>query len=202
MHTSHALEAEDDLLWELCGDKPDGFFIDVGACEPEAGSVSKSFYDTGWVGINIEPVPYLIYKFYAAQPRSRNLACALSDVHSEPVTLWTHPESTLWSTLDETIAKAKGMVPSGLVPVSTLAAVCERWHVGEIDWLKLDVEGWEGKVLAGNDWSRWRPRALCIESFTPHTTEPSHDQWEPFVLSQGYEFASGYGLNRFYRRTE
>lgn len=223
----YAQDEEDRLLWELIGDQPEGFFIDVGA-QPAAGAVGRSFYEAGWVGVNVEPQAHLLNEFYAAQPKSRNLCCALSDTEGEPLTIYgpapgdDRPNAVDWTTLSAEIARRQGLVPSGLVPVTTLRAICERWVKDRpIDWLKIDTETWEAKVIAGNDWQRWRPRFLCVESFVPHTPEPqaasayrtyvesafqppqrSYEEWEPFVLAQGYELVTEYLINRFYRRTD
>ena len=230
---NYAADGEDAILWELVGDQSAGFFIDVGA-QPAEGAVSRSFYAAGWTGVNIEPQAHLLNKFYAAQPKSRNLCCALSDQEGEPLVLYgprpgdNRPNAVDWTTLSERIAGITGLVPVGLVPVTTLAAVCERWVKDRpIDWLKIDTETWEAKVIAGADWTRWRPRFLCIESFTPHTPaeinagayrtyvdtpdgegitwlppERSYETWEPFFLSQGYELVAEHLINRFYRRVE
>jgi FkbM family methyltransferase len=44
------------------------------------------------------------------------------------------------------------------MPVITLAKLCERHDLGAIDFLKIDVEGAEGDVLFGGDWSAFDPR--------------------------------------------
>ena len=53
------------------------------------------------------------------------------------------------------------------VRVTTLARVCERHVEGTIDFLKIDVDGHAGEVLAGGDWTRWRPRVVLVEAFDP-----------------------------------
>ncbi len=40
---------------------------------------------------------------------------------------------------------------------------------GAIDFLKIDVEGAEASVLAGNDWTRIRPRVVVVEAVAPWT---------------------------------
>jgi hypothetical protein len=50
---SYAQNAEDVLLWRALGAVQDGFYIDVGANDPQEGSVTKLFYDAGWHGINV-----------------------------------------------------------------------------------------------------------------------------------------------------
>ena len=81
------------------------------------------------------------------------------------------------------------------VPVTTLAALCERYVDQPIDFLKVDVEGHEREVLEGSDWSRWRPRVVLIEGLDP-------SPWEHLVLGSGYLFATFDGINHFYVRDE
>jgi hypothetical protein len=57
---SYAQNFEDVMLWRALKGLKKGFYIDVGAHDPEVDSVTKAFYDRGWCGINIEPaeVPF------------------------------------------------------------------------------------------------------------------------------------------------
>jgi hypothetical protein len=41
---------------------------------------------------------------------------------------------------------------------------CHGPDEGEIDFLKIDVEGWEAGVFVSGDWTRHRPRVLVIEA--------------------------------------
>src|SRR5207247_10761083 len=77
-------------------------------------------------------------------------------------------------------------------------AICEEHVVETIDFLKIDVEGAEGDVLAGGDFRRFRPRVVLLEALAPGTLAENFGDWEPFLLDQGYVFALFDGLNRFY----
>ena len=54
---SHAQNFEDVMLWRALCHVRRGFYIDVGAADSSLYSVTRAFYDQGWCGINIEPVP-------------------------------------------------------------------------------------------------------------------------------------------------
>ena len=54
---SYAQFLEDMVLYCALKDVDKGFYIDVGANDPTNLSVTKFFYDRGWHGINIEPLP-------------------------------------------------------------------------------------------------------------------------------------------------
>jgi hypothetical protein len=84
------------------------------------------------------------------------------------------------------------------VPVRTLDSVCSEHVRGEIHFLKIDVEGFEGEVLRGMDFERWRPWVLVIEATLPNSRETNHEAWEHLVTSQRYRYAWFDGLNRYY----
>jgi hypothetical protein len=84
------------------------------------------------------------------------------------------------------------------VPVRTLASICSEHVRGEIHFLKIDVEGFEGEVLRGMDFERWRPWVLVIEATLPNSRETNHEAWEHLVTSQRYRYAWFDGLNRYY----
>jgi hypothetical protein len=71
------------------------------------------------------------------------------------------------------------------VPVTTLAAVCRAHAPATIDFLKIDVEGAEGEVIAGADWQAFRPRVIVVEATRPLDGTPTHAGWEPVLLEDG-----------------
>ena len=82
--------------------------------------------------------------------------------------------------------------------VTTLARLCEQHGVTQIDFLKIDVEGAEADVIAGNDWTRFRPKVVVAEAIDPATGKPAHEAWESMLLAAGYRFRLDDTLNRFY----
>jgi FkbM family methyltransferase len=198
---SYAQNSEDVLLWRALGHIKDGFYIDVGASDPVEHSVTKAFYDAGWHGINLEPLPAHVAAFAEQRPRDVNLAVAAGSRQGE-LTLYDVPAVRGWASPKQSVAeshRAEGHEVAELkVPVRTLASVCEEHVRGEIQFLKIDVEGFEGEVLQGMDFGRWRPWVLVIEATLPGRRETSHETWEHLVTGQRYRFAWFDGLNRYY----
>lgn len=198
---SYAQNFEDVLLWRALGHVKDGFYIDVGANDPEEHSVTKAFYDAGWHGINIEPLPLYRDLFAAERPRDINLSIAVGS-SAGSLTLFDVPSVPGWASPELAVAemhRATGHeVHEVKVPVRTLASVCEEHARGDIHFLKVDVEGHEGEVLRGMDFGRFRPWVVVVEATLPNSRQTNHEQWESLVTTHGYRFAHFDGLNRYY----
>ena len=72
----------------------------------------------------------------------------------------------------------------------------------KISFLKIDVEGFEEKVLLGADFDKYRPEVIVIESTLPRTDIPCYDQWEYILIRNNYKFAFECGINRYYVAAE
>lgn len=198
---TYAQNFEDVILWRALGHLTSGFYIDVGANDPVEHSVTKAFYDVGWRGINIEPLPMYAAAFAEQRPRDINLAVAAGGAIGE-LTLYDVPATRGWASPDASVAeahRAQGHAIAELrVPQRTLDSICMEYVHGDIHFLKIDVEGFEAEVLRGIDLGRWRPWILVIEATVPNSRETNHETWEGMVTAHDYQFAYFDGLNRYY----
>jgi FkbM family methyltransferase len=190
---SYAQNREDLYLYALLGDGP-GFYVDVGANHPQTHSVTKFFAERGWRGINIEPNVHLASLLEADRPDDLTLNIGLADrVGTMSFRLFTHAPGL--STFDEGVKArhaAGGMEYVDIeVPVSTLAAVFQQHPVDTVDFLKVDVEGFEMAVLRGNDWTSVRPRVVVLEGGDQST-------WSPYLTDRAYSQEFFDGLNFYF----
>ncbi len=198
---SYTQNLEDYHLWLALGGSEPGFYVDVGGGHPVADNVSLWFYERGWRGIVVEPQASLAALYSHVRPRDHlheglvGRSVGTCDLHVFPrlhgltTTVAAHAEgSQVHGDRFETVT----------MPMTTLAAICEQHNVTRFDFLKIDVEGAEADVIAGNDWTRFRPKVVVAEAIDPATGKPSHDAWEPMLLAAGYRFRLDDTLNRFY----
>ncbi len=206
MFVSHAQNYEDVMLWRALRDVEAGFYIDAGASFPDTDSVTRAFYDRGWSGLNVEPAEAPFARLLVDRPRDVNLNVALGDTSGEMVFHEVEGEHTGLSSLaPEAMAQiaANGFpVRPRTIRVRTLAELCRALVRQPIHFLKIDVEGAEAAVLAGADFSAYRPWIVLVEATAPMSSAPTHAAWEPLLLGFGYRFAWFDGLNRFYLSAE
>lgn len=198
---SYTQNLEDYHLWLAFGGQATGFYIDIGGGHPVADNVSLWFYERGWQGIIVEPQPALAGLYRHVRPRDIVLEGLVGRAVGE-VELHMFPRLHGLSTVVEANAKASRVHGDDYVtvrrPMTTLARLCEDNGVREIDFLKVDVEGAEADVLAGNDWRRFRPKVVVAEAISPGSSAPAHAAWEPVLTAAGYRFRLDDTLNRFY----
>src|SRR3989344_7565306 len=72
LYGSYSQFGEDMVIDNLLNNKKRGFYVDVGAYDPDRFSNTKRFYLKGWRGINIEPDVYSFNKFLEKRPEDIN----------------------------------------------------------------------------------------------------------------------------------
>ena len=199
---SYAQNFEDVILRRALAKVKKGFYVDVGACFPDLSSVTKSFYDIGWKGINIEPMPDTYNLLKKNRPKDINLNVAISSDVGKSVFYKFEGElgsSSLVPQLAKAQSKRGKPVSKITVSTTTLGNIFKE-YVGNrtVHFLKIDVEGFEADTLAGIDLSIYRPWIIVVEAMEPWKQKSTHEAWEPILLNAAYRFAYADGLNRFY----
>ena len=158
MLVSYAQNFEDVILWRALGEIQSGFYIDIGAQDPVIDSVSLAFYEKGWRGVHIEPIPSYAAKVRTARPDEEVIEAAIASTLGH-ITIHEFADTGL-STGKGEIAERHGAggLTSKPVDVQTLSLsdVLEKYSSKEIHWLKIDVEGMEAEAIAswGNSTAR------------------------------------------------
>lgn len=201
MIISYAQNYEDVLLYRLFKDQAKGFYVDVGAAHPVTDSVTQLFYKLGWTGVNIEPSPDYFKLIAEQRTKDINENCAISNVEGTAVFQFVRNDpklSSLENLSPEFIKQHDLKIDNVSVQVKTLKSIIEKNIISKIDFLKIDVEGGERKVLEGFPFHSLKPRVILIEAVVAKGNEPTHEGWESLLTDQGYVCAYFDGLNRYY----
>ena len=201
---SYSQEGEDIFLNGIFPGRRDGFYVDIGACHPVVYSNTHLFYRRGWHGINIDPAPGSKRLFDRARRRDTNLELAIG-TSSRPLEFYLFENSVLntFDAAQRDICVAGGSKRAGTVSVAVerLDAVLDRYlpKGQQIDFMNVDVEASELDVLGSNDWSRFRPKILCVEIFRVRIYEMLQHPVGRFLDEAGYEFFAKLKFTSFFR---
>ncbi len=203
---SYSQNFEDRIIEAFFPGLKDGFYVDVGANHPFYHSVTKIFYDKGWRGINLEPNPMLFKQIEQNRKRDINLRFGVGDQAGEFDLRVYHSSdglegiSTLSSSMKqdylENTNKETEKFSDVKIEVKTLEQIFKKQNVKTINFMKVDVEGFEYEVLKGNNWKKYRPELICIEA--NHIMK----DWRPIVSEAGYSLVFNDGLNDYYLASE
>lgn len=201
---SYSQNFEDVMLWRALKNIKNGFYIDVGANDPVEYSVTKAFYDNGWNGINIEPIEQYYKLLLQQRKKDINLPIAINDSKGK-FDIFEIKDTGL-STLDKEVAekhKQEGRrVEKKIVETDTLSNICEKYVKKEINFLKIDVEGFEIAVLKSLDLKKYRPWIILIETTEPSTGKVDIFAGESILIENKYKNVYFDGINTFYIANE
>ena len=150
---SYSQEGEDLILKRLFDGQKKGLYVDVGAHHPKRFSNTYLFYKMGWRGINIDAMPGSMEKFKEVRPEDINIEAAISD-KDELLTYYIFNESAL-NTFSKNEAEQKAgkgnyrVIDEIKINTIPLSQVLNK-HLDsnkQIDFLNIDVEGYDFKVL-------------------------------------------------------
>ena len=190
MRQSYSQEGEDLILLRFFENKIKGFYIDVGAYHPKRFSNTYVFYKKGWNGVNIDARPKSMKLFNRLRPRDINIECGIGKEFGT-LTYYEFDEPALNGfsdnlSLDRDTNTEYEIVRKTPVDVYPLDYILDSnlKDSQEIDFMSIDVEGFDLMVLESNNWQKYRPKLILIESLN----NGSDDEIGNFLSGKGYAF--------------
>ena len=193
---------EDYVLSYVLADIKKGFYIDVGANNPNKKNATKYFYEQGWRGINIDAQEKYYQMLLEFRPEDININKAISDVSG--MGDFYVPKSDSIATMEYNYGidhKEYVDIKQYKVEMITLNLIFKPLNLKEVDLLKIDIEGSEFRALKGLDLDSYRPKIIVVESVSPLNFY-GYLQFEPLLFEHGYKLGMNDDLNRYYYRRE
>jgi len=166
---SYSQTGEDLILDLFLHEKENGFYVDVGANHPKRLNNTYFFYKKGWRGINIEPNPLIFSRFSSSRPKDINLNIGI-DKCLKTSTFFLFKEDAL-STFSKEIAEKYEKMGHEIkeerqISLKPLSLVLRENNFDNnlIDFFSIDTEGNDLSVLESNDWIKFRPKFIILET--------------------------------------
>jgi FkbM family methyltransferase len=194
---SYSQEGEDLVLARLFDKKTEGFYVDVGAYDPVKYSNTLKFYELGWRGINIDARPNSMLAFEEKRPRDINIETAVGTKAGTQVSYYAFEEGAYNTTEDELaeeiIKNRKSSLLSKLtLNIDSLENILDK-HLPSntaIDFMSVDVEGADLDVLKSNNWAKYTPKVLVVESYGSSVIEDMDSDISKYLGTLGYKLVA------------
>jgi FkbM family methyltransferase len=193
---SYSQDGEDMVLKTFLN-KDKGYYVDVGAHHPIRFSNTAYFYKKGWNGINIEPTPILIKDFQRYRKRDVNLNLGITNQASE-FTFYMFSDSALNSfdkelSLERHEKSPYKIVKEKKIKTCRLSDILDKYlpQNQKIDFFSIDVEGFDLDVLKSNDWEKYIPDFIVIETLSEFSLEKmKEDKIYNYLTEQHYKLVA------------
>jgi len=169
-----------------------GIYVDVGAHHPKRFSNTYFFYKKGWSGVNIDAMPGSMRLFNKWRPRDINLEMGVGDksdmldyyVFNEPALNGFSADLSQMREQANNRYNIKEVIKVKVCPLREILAI----HLvsSDIDFMSVDVEGFDLQVLQSNDWSRYRPKFVLAEILNSSMHSLGGDPVVQFMAEKNY----------------
>jgi len=197
--------------WEFVLDKLLGRvnnlnYVEVGACDPFiASNTAYMDLELNWSGICIEPHPVSFQKLKNSIRTCKKYNCAISDYngHAEFIAGYDYISmisgikenysNDHWNRLLRESIEHNSDFETLSVECRTLSSILEENNMNDIDYLSIDTEGSEEKILKGIDFKKYNIKIIGIEN-------NDNSNIRDILLNNGYMYIDKICSDEFYKR--
>ncbi len=194
---SYAMDGEDIAINIFNKKLEKGFYVDIGAHHPIQRNNTHLLFKKGWEGINIDVNKFSINLFNFLRPEDLNLQIAVSDKEGE-LSFYYQKKFSQLNTTDKEIAKEnfQGNYQEKKVKCQTIQNILDnsKYSNKKIDFLNIDVEGAEMKVLNTLNFEIYDPSLICVEILgyremqsEQREKEIKNNEIYKFLVNKGYK---------------
>jgi FkbM family methyltransferase len=173
---------------------------EIGAGPTEFYSMSKHFRDSGWRCVCVDPNPKFAEQHRTAGNEIYAVACSSENGEA----LFNLYETGGWAPNNDGMShsslgqryEALASEPTKIftVKVVTLNELLESINLEKLNFVSIDVEGWELEVMQGFNTKKYKPEVILLENYKH---DPAYNQ---YMESIGYKLHSKIEYNYIYTK--
>ena len=183
---------EDIFIRRFFKNEKKGFYVDIGSYHPIKGSLTYYLFKKGWKGLNVDLSKVSVDLFKISRPNDYNINVAITDFDGETEYFESgaiNQQNSLVSEKDKKKIKIKAY---------KLNTLLDDFNILEIDYLNIDVEGNEFKVISTFDFEKFHPKLISIEQNIYNSEKIFDEECHKLLLAKNYFLASKIGVTCIY----
>jgi bifunctional DNA-binding transcriptional regulator/antitoxin component of YhaV-PrlF toxin-antitoxin module len=199
---------DDIFIKKFFQEKAAGTYVDIGCHHPFKLNNTYLLYKKGWEGLNIDLMKINIDLFNIWRPRDKNICSAVSNKNKIS---WVYiPNNNILSTeisIQKSYANTikrhhKNPFIKKKFLVLTFENIIKNYKINlkKFDFLKIDIEGEDYKVLKNINLKKYNPTLICIEDGIEK--KENKNKITKYLKSKKYELIFRSPINLFYQKLD
>ena len=183
---------EDIFIRRFFKNTRNGFYVDIGCYHPIKGSLTYYLFKKGWNGLNIDLSKVSIDLFKIARPKDYNVNAAITDFDGDTIYYENgaiNQQNSLISNNQKKQIKIKAY---------KLETLLNNLNITNVDFLNVDVEGNDFKVISNFNFSKFRPKLISIEQNIYNSEELLKLDCHKLLTKNNYFLTSKIGVTCIY----
>lgn len=172
-----------------------GHYLDLGAYDPYVLSNTAILWTEGWSGCNVDANFSSIKKFEKNRPQDVNVFGSIvtdeerRDGKNEVVFFIDGDDAGNQSATGSIIASNK-VQSETKVPCYSIHEILDKCDFKKLDYLNIDLEGYDLKIISDFPFERFSPSVITIEDHQISVIQASESPIAKVLFSKGYDFVA------------
>jgi FkbM family methyltransferase len=184
-----------------------GKYVDLGCFHPTRHNNTIELYRKNWKGINVDLSSTTIDLFNFHRPNDINIKCAVSSKNAirtyyfkDKISPLNTLEKSQLSFLKKKFNIQKNDLKKLKIKTQTLKQILKRYKFFNIDFLNIDIEGHELKVLQNFNFKLFKIHLICLEMLKNNKKSIVNSlKIDNILKKNGFKFVEKIGVNHFYK---
>lgn len=196
---------EEKIILDLFDNNFKGKFVDLGCFHPTRHNNTFELYKKGWRGINVDLNPFTIELFNFFRPKDININTAISN-RNEEVELYYINEFNTQNTLDKNHLEflkrhhnvSQKQIIKKKIYTEKLENILKKYNFKQIDFLNIDIEGHELKILENFDFENTYVKTICVEMIDHNEKSKEKNHKIKQILNKNFYLLKQLDINYIY----
>ena len=196
---------EEKIILDLFDKNFKGKFVDLGCFHPTRHNNTFELYKKGWRGINVDLNPFTIELFNFFRPKDININTAISNKNEE-VELYYINEFNTQNTLDKNHLEflkshhnvSQKQIIKKKIYTEKLENILKKYNFKQIDFLNIDIEGHELKILENFDFENTYVKTICVEMIDHNEKSKEKNHKIRQILNKNFYLLKQLDINYIY----
>ena len=198
----------DDIFIKKFFQNKIGIYVDIGCHHPFKLNNTYLLYKNRWNGLNIDLMKINVDLFNIWRPKDKNICAAISNKNKTSSVYI--PNNNILSTEISILESYANMIKEHFknpfikrkIKVFTFESIIKNHKIKleKFDFLKIDIEGEDYKVLKNINLKKYNPKLICIEDRIEK--DENKNKIDKYLRSIKYKLIFRSPVNLFYQKLD